>query len=402
MLSIAFVNQYLLEHPALFPVLSDLDSRLPTLVYNHNEFEGGVANSWYSRAGKNTMFCNNPGTIEYNKLMPDYTQPFNLSFEQVSDLRCLNLRVSHWHKPWVIMWSGGIDSTVIMTSILRNISPADFKNIRVWCNTASIYENPKFFKDHIIPNFELVHDYETLGMCNDVFVINGEPGYPMSIEKYVKQAGLTGFDELQNDLLWRNSRDKLVACLNNTKWPATPGINFSNWLYNGLEENILSTELPINTVREWWYWLLINYNWSGCLMQHIDQYCDRQYYSNYFKNNISWFHDDDYQLWIVNNISNISKMKNKAVGKQYIQTVFKDKFYLNFKTKSASNSRNVKRKFFRNEEQNRPKNWTVKSPPDDRIFCILNNNDFLYLDQDLDQIINLLPAHMNLDSLNYL
>ena len=39
--SIAFVNQHLLEHPSLFPVLTDLDPRLPNLVYNHNEFEGG-------------------------------------------------------------------------------------------------------------------------------------------------------------------------------------------------------------------------------------------------------------------------------------------------------------------------------------------------------------------------
>ena len=128
--SIAFVNQHLLEHPSLLPVLRDLDPRLPNLVYNHNEFEGGIANSWYSRTGKNTMFCNNPGLIEFNKAMPDYTQPFNRTFEQVSDQRCLDLRASHWHKPWVIMWSGGIDSTVMMTSILRNISPGDFKNIR--------------------------------------------------------------------------------------------------------------------------------------------------------------------------------------------------------------------------------------------------------------------------------
>ena len=400
--SIAFVNQYLLEHPSLLSVLSDLDSRLPTLVYNRNEFENGYANSWYSRAGKNTMFCNNPGLIEFNTPMPDYNQPFNSSYEQVSDQRCQDLRASHWHKPWVIMWSGGIDSTVMMTSIIRNISPADFKNIRVWCNTGSIYENPKFFNDHIRPNFELVHDYNTLSMCDDVFLMSGEPGYPIGLEKYAEAARLSGFDESNNKLLWANSRDKLVSFLKITNWSTTPGIDFSNWLYNALEENIRSTGFPITTVSEWWYWLLINHNWTGCLMQHGDQFCDQQYHSRYFKNYIPWFHNDDYQLWSVNNMSTITTTKNKSIGKQYIHTVLKDEYYLNFKSKVVSTARQTKRQFFYKNDLNRPRMWTTDSPVDDRVFCILDNNECLYLYRDLDQIIELLPNHMNLDSLDYL
>ena len=400
--SIAFVNQHLLEHPSLFPVLRDLDPRLPNLVYNHNEFEGGIANSWYSRTGKNTMFCNNPGLIEFNKVMPDYTQPFNRTFEQVSDQRCLDLRATHWHKPWVIMWSGGIDSTVMMTSILRNISPGDFKNIRVWCNTGSIYENPKFFNDHIRPNFELVHDYDTLSMRDDVFLMSGEPGYPLGLEKYANAARLSGFDQSGKNLHWATNRDKLVSFLNITEWPTTPGIDFPNWLYNAMEENIRSTGLPITTVNEWWWWLLVNHTWTGCLMQHGDQFCDREHHSRYFKNYIPWFHNDDYQLWTVNNMHTITTTKNKHHGKQYIHTVLKDDYYLNFKAKVVSNARQTKRQVFYIKIADRPKNRTADSPNDDRVFCILNNNECLYLDRDLDRIIELLPEHMNLDSLNYL
>ena len=182
-LSIAYLNQHLLEHPSLLPALMDIDPRLPELIYGRNDFVGGYISSWYNRIGQDTMFCRNPNQIEQNKLVTNYSVPTTETFEQVTDQRCIDLHRTHWHKPWVVMWSGGIDSTLMLTSILRNISPGDFKNIQVWCNSASVYENPKFFMDHIQPNFEVVSDMETMSMARDVFMIAGESGYILNIEK---------------------------------------------------------------------------------------------------------------------------------------------------------------------------------------------------------------------------
>ena len=409
--SIAFVNQYLLEHTVLRPVLSDIDPKLPGLIYSRNEFDPGPsANSWSNRIGKNTMFCKQ-GQIDFTKTILNYSQPFDQSFDQVSDQRCLDLRASHWHKPWVVLWSGGIDSTVMLVSILRTLPPGDFKNIKIWCNNASIYENPRFFINHIKPNFECISDHSTHNMDHDVFLLCGEPGYALGLEKYVGVVEQSGFDNAGHDLLWADNRDKLVKFFTKqsrpAEWPAE--INFSNWLYNAMEENILSTGLPIHTVSEWWYWLLFNQNWTTNIMHHVDHFCDQKNHSKYFENYIPWYNSNDYQLWIIHNFTKIIKMKNKSIVKQYIYTIFKDEYYLTFKPKILSSARNASRHWFGpsnswqgNSTDDRPKHWTGSHLGDDRMFCVLNNHECLYLDKDLDRIIELLPEHINLDYQNYL
>jgi hypothetical protein len=401
-LSIAYLNQYLLEHPVLLPTLTDIDHRLPGLVYGRNEFVGGgYFSAWYNRIGKDTMFCKNPGLIEFNKPVINYSQSDKLTFEQVSDKRCLDLRASHWHKPWVIMWSGGIDSTVILVSIIRNLPPSDFGNIQVWCTNTSIYENPKFFNDHIRPNFEIISDHDTLNVYKDVFLIAGECEYMLGFGAsfFARSAEEPGVNELR----WADNRDFLIKSFSSTSWPSTSEIDFFNWVYNAMGESIRSTGLPIITIREWWWWMLFNYQWTAVIMHHIDHHCAKENNTRFLKNYIPWFHSNDYQIWGIQNLNEIARIKNKSIGKQYIHTVLKDEYYLNFKSKIDSSSRVSHRKWFtEGNTEPRPKLWANDYVYDDRLFCVLNNNECLYLDRDQDQIIELLPEHINLDSLNYL
>ena len=398
--SIAYLNQFLLEHPSLLPALMDIDPRLPGLIHGHNDFDIGHDSSWYTLIGKDTTFCRNPGTFKFSKSSVDWSLS-GYSFEQVSDQRCVNLRDTHWHKPWVILWSGGIDSTVMMTSILRNISPSDFKNIQVWCNRSSVYENPKFFRDHIQPNFEVISDRETNRFCRDVFVFGGEPGFILGLEKYKIYAEQSGIDGLGRDLRWNENKDSLVAyCHKNTV--STSTIEFANWLYNSMEENIRSTGLPIHTVREWWWWLLFNQSTPCFLMQQVDQFCFREQHSSYLENFVPWFYSDGYQSWAVHNLDKIATMKHKSLGKQYIHTVLKDQCYLDFKMKLSSTGRYWKQKSFSQNKQDLPRNKEINDLSDDRLFCVMNTGNCLYLDRDFDQIVNLLPEHINLDSLDYL
>ena len=406
MTEIAYLNQFFLEHPSLLPVLDSISPRLPGLIYRRNEFEGGQHSSWYNRVGKNTMFCQNPNTFEFSKIVSDYSKFFNQSFDQVSDQRCVDLRQSHWHKPWVIMWSGGIDSTVIIASILRNLPPGDFENIQVWCNSTSVYENPRFFLDHIRPNFEVVSDLETMYMYRDVFLFAGESEYTLAFDRHKTHAKQSGFDSNGRNLLWANNRDHLVGYIENIGWPRTSNFEFSNWLYNAQEENIRSTGLPIHTISEWYWWLLFNLTYTSNIMQHCDQHCVKESHYRYCENFVPWFHSNEYQQWVLHNLNTVVRITNKAMSKQYIHSVFKDEHYLNFKTKVDSTSRPNNRVWFLRDfphhHERRPRTWDLDFVQDDRVFCVLNNGDFLYLDRDLDQIVELLPQHINLDSLDYL
>jgi PP-loop superfamily ATP-utilizing enzyme len=48
------------------------------------------------------------------------------------------------------MYSGGIDSTLVIISLLKNASEEERNNITILLSENSIGENPNFYKDHIL------------------------------------------------------------------------------------------------------------------------------------------------------------------------------------------------------------------------------------------------------------
>jgi hypothetical protein len=55
--------------------------------------------------------------------------------------------------PYYVYWSGGIDSTLILTTFLKEVDLSDFV---VCCSTASIDEHPEFYKKFIQPNCRVI------------------------------------------------------------------------------------------------------------------------------------------------------------------------------------------------------------------------------------------------------
>jgi hypothetical protein len=66
------------------------------------------------------------------------------TFEQVCLERAESLKLLDG--PIYVMWSGGIDSTAVMTAIFRTFSQADLDRVTVLCDKRSIKENPNYFK----------------------------------------------------------------------------------------------------------------------------------------------------------------------------------------------------------------------------------------------------------------
>ena len=390
---IAFVNQCLLEHPSLWPVLTDLDPELPKLVNGINFL--GNASSFYNRMGKNTMFCKNTGSNRFNKSLTNCSMRFDQSFEQVSDQRCAELRKSHWNKPWVIMWSGGIDSTVIVASILRNLPSSDFSNIKIWCSSGSIYENPKFFVDHIQPNFDIINnpDVSLAVHGNDFFIIEGGPGSHWGLEEFNSELRKHRCEELS----WRNNKDRLLLLLSGG---TSLNADYCKWMYNALAENIHSTGLPIDTIDEWCWWAAFNQGWGAVNLIDINHYVPRSLINRtIIDNKVDWFDSEDYQRWSIQNFKNTKKRIGKLDSKKYIHTVSDDEHYLKFKRKIRSSQR-IPHNHYVYDNPKTPEQYAYLASH--HYFCILENLEFLYLDTDFDRIVELLPDHFNLDSLQYL
>jgi len=276
------------------------------------------------------------------------------------------------------MWSGGIDSTVILASILKNSSLADRQNITVACNRISIYENPLFYYQHIKPNFSvidstyLIIDQEKL---TNYCLINGDPADALYAGAFSQDMLLDSPDDFSRNC--RTDPDRLIKFISQKT-----NYTFADRFYQSLLININSVDVPVSTYHDFFWWIQFNLTWVSDKFRCIQQgYIDKDSYESYINNFVNWFNSDEYQQWSMNNNhagikygSHISDYK--LVSKNYIYDFDKDPYYRTFKTKGASVSL----------MQKNPKNpWD----------CILDDFSTLSINKDLDQILELLPAHVN-------
>jgi len=373
MSKILYVNQKLLFDPRLSNFLTRYN-------YNWSNFNGITKlnpghDGGYIRAGKNVYPLNNNLIEALNFQMPAYDPSFNLSFGDVTDLHLNRLFNTCNDKPWLVLWSGGIDSTVIVTSILKNLSPADRENIVIACNRISIYEHPKFFYEHIQPNFKIV-DSNFIKLNDTIlqkyYVIDGDPADQL----YGGIASRSMIDEKTILKDWRRDPDELIDFLT-TSVDST----FSEWYYAIAKQNIESVDVPIENYYDFCWWLFFNASWASVLLRPL-QFQTINSVSGmrlFFDNFIAWFSAEEYQQWsMVNHFGvkyDVNISDRKLASKKYIYDFDHDEYYYQFKTKMESISR-------------RPVN-------SQGYFCMLDDYTRLTLDADLDQILELLPAHIN-------
>jgi len=334
--------------------------------------------SKYLRSGKNTYPFKSSIVDHLPIGVPDYNPNFSLTFGEVSDQRAQELRRTKWDRPWLVFHSGGVDSTVILTSILKNFSTADLSNIHVASNYAGVYENPKFFMEHISPNFRIIDSSEldiSTELLNKYYVINGEFGDQLYAGPvYLVREFMDNADLWETNI--RTNPDRMLQAL--TDQVDKP---FANWYYETLIENINSTNIPMETYHDFNWWFSFNVMWSALTLRSLkfSRTTDDDHLSVYLNSHIPWFNTTDYQQWSMNNNKRGEKYSTyaglyKTAAKRYIYDYDHDKYYYAFKPKLASSGRKVK-----------IKNW----------FCMLSDFSTLNLDDNLQQIIELFPAHIN-------
>lgn len=379
MSSITYIN-----HKQLSFIKSKLQSSAPqhnwTEFCKLSQFEGGF-DSMYVRQGRNTLpFINGLAELPGFR-MPRYNSTFNLSYGDVTDIRCRQLRNEKWDRPWLVLWSGGVDSTLILTSILKNLSPAELENIHVVCNRISVYEAPRFFYNHIEPNFHLIDSSNfslTPEILSTYYVINGEPNDQLFFNGPAVNMVLR-----EPDYAYRNFRtdpDYLLKFLS-----VLPGSDpsFAKWHYETQLENIESVDIPVETYQDFFWWFVFNVYWTGILVRSMCMHTlpTRELVKLHMDNFIRWFVTDEYQWWsMVNNMPGIKCGSTiasfKLPAKQYIYEYDRDEYYFNFKVKLGSTGH------YR------------KTPPGVEWFCLLDDFTPLYFDRDSQQINELLMSHI--------
>lgn len=346
-MTILYVDQRQNNDPRVQQLLKDHGLDLSKLEQGRMAFDPATP-SLYSRHGKNTLpfengFQNVPGFV-----MPNYDPHFDLTWNQIMDERCLSLRKNKFDKKWIIAWSGGIDSTGIVASIIKNLPKADFENIVIACNKFSVWENPKFFFEFIKPNFKIIEskkiiDLQTLKEGN--YIVDGEPADQLFAGAISQTMIISkGPKYLEKDMI----KDaglliEYIAKSSRKVGQEPPGFKFAEWYYNSLLNNIMSTDMPIKTFHDMLWWSYFNFSWVSVKLRMLSNgdYGSMNSAKSYFDQMIHWFDSDEYQLWAMNNNSYGMKYGStigeyKYQAKQYIFDVDKNPYYLKYKTKTFS------------------------------------------------------------------
>jgi hypothetical protein len=218
--------------------------------------------------------------------------------------------------PVFVMWSGGIDSTTVLTSILKNWPKEDLKRVTVLCNTLSLKENKSFFK-HVVKNFKIEQSTHNLEpYCKRGYVVTGEFGDQiLGSDVTYLAVNIWGEQVIFDDY------KKFVPQLYKSIHAEAGADLWENYRH-------IANEAPfeLKTVFDFCWWLNFTQKW-----QHVQYRClmsaTWKEPGKYFPKIIHFFENDYFQVWsIYNHEKKITKgwADYKNVAKQYIMDYSKD------------------------------------------------------------------------------
>lgn len=232
--------------------------------------------------------------------MPDF-RPMQKTFEEICNERALELlvRADKLGVGIYAMYSGGIDSTLLLISLLKNATPAQRKNITVLLNEESIQENPNFYRDHIVGKLKIESSIMfpyLLGGQN--LIIGGEHNDQLFgsdvVGKLVAQYG--------PEVIHKPYRRDTFFEFFNGKVQNPSIVNF----YLDLFER-LATASPIPLVSHFdrLWWINFSLKWQSVFMRMLSYTTPRnvgKVTREYIQANYNHFYGtEDFQLWSLNN-----------------------------------------------------------------------------------------------------
>lgn len=263
----------------------------------------------------------------------------NDTFEQLCDKRAIELltRAEQQSNRIYVFWSGGIDSTLVVVSLLKNATIDQVKNITVLLSEESISEYPKFYEEHI--HGKLTVDSAMMFpylLGGKHLIINGEHndqlfGSDVVSKLIVKFGPSVIHQKYQRDMLFSFFDDRIK----------NRGI--TNLYIDIFEKLKDAAPVPITTHYEYLWWINFSLKWQSVHMRML-AYTSKRNKSNihrdYLTSNYApFFCTDDFQLWSMNNFD--KKIKGtwtsyKWVCKDIIYDYTNDAEYRDTKSKIGS------------------------------------------------------------------
>lgn len=326
--------------------------------------------------------------------MPKYDPSFKLSFAEVTDLEAIKIknRISQGEQ-FAVTYSGGIDSTVIVAALIKNLSLKELESVYVYASVNSIIEHPVFWEQFIFNKFKVIdsnrykmHDLIDMGLT-PIIADEGDAifGTMIGISLYnnydVLSEGLSaGVKEnlkqirnkiSSNEVHYSRYKDLIIKHLslpNNTE--------FGRLLYEKYDHNIKTASVPVHSLHDFFWWLIFNVKYLNCSVRAALYFNDRIDFKQAVYKIENWYNAENYQLWSMVNNNNGSKIGStvisyKTIARDYIYELDKNDWYRKYKLKLESLNFIVGRQNVSNIE--------INKRPTARI-ALTDQYDMLYVD----------------------
>jgi hypothetical protein len=241
-----------------------------------------------------------------------------------------------------LFWSGGIDSTLVLCSILKNFT--DLSNFVVVLNQNSIDEYPLMYNEYIDGKINVVSTNDffegRIRFSHNHLYTSGEVGGP-----------LISFDSYENfnnrypgiyNKPWKNHVNELLKFFAENSSTHKAVITYKEILTTSKASNI-----DLYSVYEFLWW--VNFNWGHDIdlisllwnYQELDQTIDVKRFLE--QNCFFWYNSQSCQNWALSLLGQDLMIRDniqKFIYKTYIYEFNKDSSYFKYKNKEVSTPKN--------------------------------------------------------------
>jgi hypothetical protein len=337
----SIADSRMVQSIAMYP--TEFKNKNATYWQSLNRCIIGVAD-WRSRVGKFENPWNASTSPEFAPPALAYTPD---TFEDIANHRALELidEAKNSNRRLLLLWSGGIDSTFVLTSFIKNIEPADRELIIICCNFTSIFENTQFYVNYISNQFRCMpYQYFDLTpeLLDNYIVIHGDPGDCLqgpSIPAYA-----TFIEQGVHKEPWKNYVDQIAESIQPDPSHPYYAEGFGNWFTQRVCENLEEIQPEnVTSIADWWWWTYYNFKWEfSCQRAFFFSRRDPTteftpaHIADFARN--TYFNTADWQHWSYSNLDNLiglDRSNHKHFARDYILELDGNDVYYSTKIKTA-------------------------------------------------------------------
>lgn len=342
-----YINPLMLLHTSEHrnEILSNLDRDLKSDLLFGIHFLGPV----YPRFNRENYFYKVSQNPIYS-FLPDLQIKRKLDFFTITDSRAVELESKlDVFKNVYLFWSGGIDSTVILVSMLKNWQKQSLEKLIVVLNSHSIEENQQMYEQHIHNKLSTISTDKffsgEINFSHDNLYVDGNAADTLSATIMFYE-----FDKrFPNYYLkpWKQNIDILIKFFSEYE-----DANYGQYMYKKVVRSLIYNKFEVETIFDFLWWM--GFNWIHDRNLHCVLW---QYTPCFFsdpsisvkrfleENMFQWFNSNEYQDWRVaavgtDEIIGSNVTEHKLAFKKYIFEFNNDNEYFLYKDKVASTPKN--------------------------------------------------------------